>query len=223
MSEESEFVDSEEEKKPRSKASKARKGTTQRNIKKRATERSKKPEAPRVERKRKTSRILPPAPKSVSRLQRRVGFFSISLQESPPVAPKHKKQKTQASNLRLSQEGQRAVALVDAEILKLPPVDELDFSEMDRGGALYGFPSQQVPELHGQKPVPEAQEECLSGKTFVITGLLESLTREEATDLIQRYGGRVTSAVSGKTTFLLVGKESGKSKCDKVRSKRMMH
>ncbi len=58
--------------------------------------------------------------------------------------------------------------------------------------------------------------ECLSGKTFVITGSLETLTRTEAKDLIQRHSGRVTGSVSGKTTFLLAGRESGSRKVKTV-------
>jgi DNA ligase (NAD+) len=49
----------------------------------------------------------------------------------------------------------------------------------------------------------------LSGKTFVLTGTLPSLTREEATALIERHGGTVTSSVSKKVQFLLAGEEAG--------------
>ncbi|ETO05997.1 replication factor C large subunit [Reticulomyxa filosa] len=45
------------------------------------------------------------------------------------------------------------------------------------------------PPLHGQKDVPEGQPNCLSGKRFVITGQLPSLTREECQDIILKYGG----------------------------------
>lgn len=63
---------------------------------------------------------------------------------------------------------------------------------------------------------PVGHTECLQGKTFVITGSLESLTRTEARDLIQRHSGRVTGSVSGKTTFLLAGKDSGSRKVKTV-------
>jgi hypothetical protein len=64
--------------------------------------------------------------------------------------------------------------------------------------------------------MPRSHPECLSGKTFVITGVLDSLERPEAEDLIKRHGGRVTGSVSGKTSFLLVGMESGSSKTRQV-------
>ena len=49
----------------------------------------------------------------------------------------------------------------------------------------------------------------LSGKTFVITGTLPTLTREEATELIMRAGGRVTSSVSKKTDYVVAGENPG--------------
>ena len=61
-------------------------------------------------------------------------------------------------------------------------------------------------------------ENCLDGLTFVITGVLESLEREEATDIIKKYGGKVTTNVSGKTSYIVVGEEAGESKLAKVRS-----
>jgi DNA ligase (NAD+) len=56
----------------------------------------------------------------------------------------------------------------------------------------------------------------LSGKTFVITGTLPSMTREQATELIQRAGGKVSSNVSKKTDFLVVGDDPGGSKFTKA-------
>jgi DNA ligase (NAD+) len=47
------------------------------------------------------------------------------------------------------------------------------------------------------------------GQTFVITGTLPTLSREAATALIERHGGRVTGSVSSKTSVLLAGAEAG--------------
>ena len=52
--------------------------------------------------------------------------------------------------------------------------------------------------------------------TFVITGILESIEREEAADLIQRYGGKVTQSVSKKTSYVIIGQDHGESKLSKV-------
>ena len=47
--------------------------------------------------------------------------------------------------------------------------------------------------------------ECLAGLTFVFTGNMDDLNREDAVETIKILGGRVTSAVSGKTNYLVIG------------------
>jgi len=49
----------------------------------------------------------------------------------------------------------------------------------------------------------------LTSLTFVITGTLPTLTREEATRLIEENGGKVTDSVSRKTSYLVLGAEPG--------------
>jgi len=79
-------------------------------------------------------------------------------------------------------------------------------------------------------PIPGqngALEGSLAGQTVVMTGLFPelgggaglNLGKDKARALIERFGGRVTSAVSGKTTMLLVGKEPGMSKVSKARER----
>ncbi len=54
-----------------------------------------------------------------------------------------------------------------------------------------------------------AEEGSLKGLQFVLTGTLEHFTREEARDLIEKSGGRVSGSVSKKTDFLLLGRDPG--------------
>ncbi len=49
----------------------------------------------------------------------------------------------------------------------------------------------------------------LAGKTFVLTGTLASLSRDEASELIARAGGKVTGSVSKKTDYVVAGTEAG--------------
>ena len=56
----------------------------------------------------------------------------------------------------------------------------------------------------------------MDGLTFVITRILKSIEREEAADLIQRYGGKVTQSVSKKKSQVVVGQDPGESKLSKV-------
>jgi DNA ligase (NAD+) len=62
-----------------------------------------------------------------------------------------------------------------------------------------------------------SKNQKLAGKTFVITGTLPTLKREEAKALIQQAGGKVTDSVSKKTDYLVVGEDPG-SKLEKAQS-----
>lgn len=61
----------------------------------------------------------------------------------------------------------------------------------------------------GAAPVLSDQPQPLAGKTFVITGTLPTLSRDEAKAKIQAAGGKVSGSVSKKTDFVLVGEEAG--------------
>ena len=63
-------------------------------------------------------------------------------------------------------------------------------------------------------PALDVQTE-LSGKTFVLTGTLETLTREAAEEAIVQLGGKVSGSVSKKTHYVVAGAEAG-SKLEKA-------
>ena len=56
---------------------------------------------------------------------------------------------------------------------------------------------------------PNSKSSTFADKTFVLTGTLPTLTREEATAKIEALGGKVTGSVSKKTDFILAGAEAG--------------
>ncbi len=56
---------------------------------------------------------------------------------------------------------------------------------------------------------PDGKNSALTGRTFVLTGTLPTLTREEAAAKIEAAGGKVTGSVSKKTDFVLAGTDAG--------------
>ena len=75
-----------------------------------------------------------------------------------------------------------------------------------RGGRRwYGSREPEASKLAGASDVPQGSPGCLEGLTFVMTGVGKRMSREEFTDLVMGYGGKVTTAVSSKTDYLVVG------------------
>jgi DNA ligase (NAD+) len=63
----------------------------------------------------------------------------------------------------------------------------------------------------------EVTDNRFEGLTFVLTGSLENFTREEASNIIESFGGKVSGSVSKKTSFVLAGEDAG-SKLTKAQS-----
>jgi DNA ligase (NAD+) len=74
-------------------------------------------------------------------------------------------------------------------------------------------------QLHSEVKAQDSAEQNLqlAGKTFVLTGTLPTLKRDEAKDLIVKAGGKVTGSVSAKTDYVVVGEDAG-SKLEKAQS-----
>lgn len=109
-----------------------------------------------------------------------------------------------------------------ATISAAPTARQLDPIERQRRMITYkNFLNRGGPEALGTKDIPQGAQGCLKSLTFVITGVLPSLERDECKKIIESYGGRVTTAVSGKTDYLLAGRDVGKTKTDKAEKLRV--
>lgn len=133
--------------------------------------------------------------------------------------------------------GIRHVGSVNAQLLteKFPTVDQLSTASAAQIESVYGIGAEiansvadwfQVPANQtlidrlkaaglqfaatpvAEKPASQSAA-IFAGKTFVITGTLPTLKREEAKALIQNAGGKVTGSVSAKTDYLLLGEDAG--------------
>lgn len=71
----------------------------------------------------------------------------------------------------------------------------------------------------GVNPVSKVKPKSdkLTGKTFVLTGTLQNMTRDEASAIIKSHGGKTSSSVSKKTSYVLAGENAG-SKLDKAQN-----
>ena len=81
----------------------------------------------------------------------------------------------------------------------------------------HAFMQRQGPAKPGSKPLPRGAENCLAGLKFCITGEMESSSRGDIKDVIQRHGGTVTGNVSGRTSYAVVGTDAGPSKLEKIK------
>lgn len=113
--------------------------------------------------------------------------------------------------------------LKDATYEELLALD--DFGEIMANSIVSYFQNEKHIELinkfiaYGLNPTSEVEENSLlfNGLSFVLTGTLPTLTREEASSLIEKHGGKTSSSVSKNTSYVLVGEAAG-SKLAKAQS-----
>lgn len=65
--------------------------------------------------------------------------------------------------------------------------------------------------------LPRGEENCLAGLSFVFTGQLERLGRDQGQNLVKQYGGRVMTAPSKKTSYVVLGEDAGPKKLETIK------
>ncbi|XP_053680616.1 replication factor C subunit 1 [Anopheles nili] len=91
--------------------------------------------------------------------------------------------------------------------------DEERYERKRMSAILYQkFKNRQGPANPGSKEIPEGKPNCLQGMQFVITGVLESMERDECAQVIKDLGGKVVGAISKKVTHMVVGEDAGPKK-----------
>ena len=116
-------------------------------------------------------------------------------------------------------------ALLDAPVEKLQTVSEIgpvvaasfrDFAGEPRNREVVARLKSAGVNMESQAPPPADEAGPLTGKIFVLTGTLASMSREEATSALERLGAKVTGSVSKKTHYVVFGADAG-SKLEKAR------
>lgn len=147
--------------------------------------------------------------------------------------------KTKQLNRLLTALGIRHVGKETADILsgEFATLDDIKNADVERlaniegiGGiiaqSIYDFFHEErnvkmIEELKelGVNPVSKVKPKSdkLAGKTFVLTGTLQNMTRDEASAIIKSHGGKTSSSVSKKTSYVLAGENAG-SKLDKAQN-----
>lgn len=72
------------------------------------------------------------------------------------------------------------------------------------------------PKNPGSKPVPIGKPGCFNNLKFCVTGVLDSLQRDECKSIVEKYGGSLVTGISKKVDYLIVGDEAGQSKISKA-------
>ena len=65
--------------------------------------------------------------------------------------------------------------------------------------------------------IPNGADNCLAGLTFVFTGQLQRLGREQGQNIVKQYGGKVTGAPSKKTSYVVLGEDAGPKKLETIK------
>ena len=160
----------------------------------------------------------PPAKKLKSLADKNKQSTPPAVKTISPSSQEAKKSLPKPPALQKSSSSTAEVIEMDKTPVKPVALQKSFSSDSSRGQQYRAYLNRGGPSAPGSKPIPEGESGCMIGLTFVITGVLESLEREDAQELIQKYGGKVTQSISKKTNYVVVGSDPGESKLAKASS-----
>lgn len=126
------------------------------------------------------------------------------------VAKKKVEETTKNSNSADQNADDVLATLPDAELPDVTESKPFSFAQKKDG-----------PQSSGMSVDIDAKANCLSGLTIVFTGVLPNLDRDQAEGLAKQYGAKVTKAISGKTSLVVLGDEAGPSKVQKIKANKI--
>ncbi|KAK9365344.1 replication factor RFC1 C terminal domain-containing protein [Lipomyces kononenkoae] len=156
------------------------------------------------------------AAKSKSGGRKRVPTADIDGNFKPAASLSPKKAKLVAETAKQTPVNDAAQSILDSVPTIEPPpttgdTKKFNFQQYKARQAAVNQPA------GGQVELPVGQENCLAGLTFVFTGILDTLPRDDGVDLVKRYGGRVTGAPSRNTSYIVLGQDAGAKKLETIK------
>ncbi|KAJ5780165.1 hypothetical protein N7457_005325 [Penicillium paradoxum] len=132
----------------------------------------------------------------------------------PSAPPAAKKQKASPSKTKKDDkpESKELQDIFDS----IPTVEAPEPPQGEPKKFKFGAQASRDPGMTGTKELPVGEENCLAGLSFVFTGVLESLGRDEGAQLVKKYGGKVVGAPSSKTSFVVLGEDAGPKKLETI-------
>ncbi|KAJ5666708.1 Replication factor C subunit 1 [Penicillium macrosclerotiorum] len=133
-----------------------------------------------------------------------------------PGSPVAKKQKSTPKKEKDAPVENKEIQAIFDSIPSVEPPSPTPASGPPKKFNPYAAQASRDPPTTGTAELPTGAENCLAGLSFVFTGVLETLGREEGQALVKRYGGKVTGAPSSKTSYVVLGGDAGPKKLETI-------
>jgi replication factor C subunit 1 len=150
------------------------------------------------------------------------GDFEEPKKQTKKAAPKPKTTESPAAKKQKAspKKAQKEAKSENKEIQDIfDSIPTIDAPEPPKGEAKkwkFGQQQSRDPAMAGTKEMPTGEPNCLAGLSFVFTGILESLGRDEGSELVKKYGGKVVGAPSSKTSYVVLGGDAGPKKLETI-------